>query len=194
MVSHGGISESFHINLGIVFILLQVFCSCFAGVYNEYLLKNQGSDVHIMVQNVFMYLDSILCNIIVLSFSGDLLDAFKFSSLQSVGKPIVLAIIVNGAGIGIVTSFFLKSLNSILKTFASALELMFTAVLCWIIFGIPIDIYTVVAIIVVVLAVVLYSRNPVVNLPQNEKKAEKEAPPSETRENSPVSEREKSPV
>lgn len=66
--------------------------------------------------------------------------------------------------IGIVTSLFLKTLNSILKTFASALEIMFTAVLCWIIFGIAIDMYTVVAIAVVSIAIFVYSQNPIVNL------------------------------
>ena len=48
------------------------------------------------------------------------------------GAPGVLIIVLNNAAIGIATSLFLRSLNSILKTFASALELMFTAVLCWV--------------------------------------------------------------
>jgi len=56
--------------------LLQVFCSCFAGVYNEYLLKGKGSDIHIMVQNVFMYLDSIVCNCLILTYQGELTGAF----------------------------------------------------------------------------------------------------------------------
>ena len=43
-------------------------CSVFAGVYNEYIIKNvAGEDVDIMLQNVFMYLDSILCNLLFLS-------------------------------------------------------------------------------------------------------------------------------
>ena len=28
-----------------IFIMLQVFASCFAGVYNEYLLKGKGAQV-----------------------------------------------------------------------------------------------------------------------------------------------------
>ena len=70
---------------------------------------------------------------------------------------------VNNACIGIVTSLFLKSLNSILKTFASALELMFTGILSWIIFGIPLDMLTVVSIVIVSMATWLYSKNPVQN-------------------------------
>jgi drug/metabolite transporter (DMT)-like permease len=69
----------------------------------------------------------------------------------------------NNAAIGIVTSLFLKSLNSILKTFASALELLFTGILSWIIFNIPLDISTVIAIFIVSIAIWLYSKNPVNN-------------------------------
>ena len=41
----------------------------------------------------------------------------------------MLLLIVNNAVLGIVTSLFLKKLNSILKAFASAIELVLTAVL-----------------------------------------------------------------
>jgi hypothetical protein len=64
-------------------------------------------------------------------------------------------------------------LNSILKTFASSLELMFTAILCWLLFGIPIYINTLLAISIVSYAVIVYSQNPVVNeakcIPEREK-------------------------
>merc|ERR1719186_883084 len=71
---------------GIVFMLIQVLCSSVAGVYNEYLIKGEGADVHIMIQNVFMYLDSILCNLILLG-----------------AKSLVLIIILNNAILGIIT-------------------------------------------------------------------------------------------
>ncbi|XP_042903497.1 UDP-galactose transporter senju isoform X2 [Parasteatoda tepidariorum] len=144
-------------------ILVQVFCSCFAGVYNEYLLKDVGADVHLMMQNVFMYLDSIVCNFIVMLLNGEAQTAFSQDSLSSVFKPLVIAVMINGSACGIVTSVFLKKLNSILKTFAGALDIIFTATLCWIIFGIPIDIYTVISIAIVLYATYLYSQNPVVN-------------------------------
>ncbi|KAK0098609.1 hypothetical protein PV326_006170 [Microctonus aethiopoides] len=79
-------------------------------------------------------------------------------------QPKVIAIIINNAAIGIITSFFLKNLNSILKTFASALELVFTAILCWLLFNIPIYMNTVLAIAMVSYAVILYSQNPVQNV------------------------------
>ena len=59
----------------------------FAGVYNEYLIKHvAGNEVHIMVQNIYMYLDSILCNLIVLGMKGDPTTAFSETSLAAIGQ------------------------------------------------------------------------------------------------------------
>lgn len=165
-----------YLNPHLLLILVQVFSSCFAGVYNEYLLKEKGVDVHIMLQNVFMYLDSIVCNAVVLGFKGGLTSTFEPANIAAIMQPGVLIIIVNNAAIGIVTSLFLRNLNSILKTFASALELMFTAVLCWIIFGITIDMYTVVAIFIVSAATVLYAQKPVVNLAKTDVQPQTDSP------------------
>lgn len=151
-------------NINIVFILIQTVCSCLAGVYNEYLLKRQGANVDIFVQNVFMYLDSIMFNAFVLGVvEGNLFSAFSAENLGKIAHFKVLIIMVNNAAIGIITSFFLKYLNSILKTFASALELLFTAVLCYLLFGIPVYMNTVLAIAIVSAAIYLYSQSPVNN-------------------------------
>jgi UDP-sugar transporter A1/2/3 len=85
----------------------------FAGVYNEYLIKNiAGNEVHIMVQNVFMYVDSIVCNLAVLTMRGDLSTAFSAVSMSSIMQGFVIAIILNNAIVGIVTSLFLKVCQS----------------------------------------------------------------------------------
>ena len=78
-------------------------------------------------------------------FQGDLISAFSASSLSSLTHPLVLTLILNNAVLGIVTSLFLKKLNSILKAFASALELVITAVLSVPILGIPLTPTTVMA-------------------------------------------------
>lgn len=152
------------VNLNLFLILLQVFFSCFAGVYNEYLLKDKGSQVHIMIQNVFMYIDSILCNLIILLITGQIKKVSEMNQLNIIfSDPKIVAVMINNAFCGIVTSIFLKRLDSILKTFASALELVFTAVFCWIIFNIAIDVFTVIAITIVSYSTYKYSGNPVIN-------------------------------
>ena len=156
------------VDLGLGFIMLQIFCSCFAGVYNEYLLKGKGDDVPFMLQNVFMYGNSIFCNILVLAYSGKLMVAFTRESVDSIMQIKVIMIVINNAAIGIVTAMFLRSLNSILKTFASALELMFMAVLSWLIFGIPVNFITAIAIAIVSYATLVYAQNPVDNTPNSD--------------------------
>lgn len=103
---HNPIKNTTGLNLSIsaVFILIQTICSCLAGVYNEYLLKDKGSDVNIYVQNVFMYMDSIICNVVVLLLQGNPLDAFRMESLQSIFRFNVILIMINNAAIGIITS------------------------------------------------------------------------------------------
>lgn len=162
--ANGKNMAGFDFSISAVLILAQTICSCLAGVYNEYLLKDKGADVNIFVQNVFMYMDSIVCNALILLLRGELLDAFSAKNLSSIARFGVIIIIVNNAAIGIVTSFFLKYMNSILKTFASALELLFTAVLCYFLFAIPIYMNTALAIAVVSYAIYLYTQSPVVNL------------------------------
>lgn len=113
-----------------------------------------------------MYLDSIVCNIVLLMINGNIVNAFIYENIIKVFHYKVLVVMLNNAAIGIVTSFFLKTLNSILKTFASALELVLTAVFSFIFFHIPIHLNTVLAIAAVMFAIYLYSQNPVQNPPK----------------------------
>lgn len=159
-------STSIELGESTVFLFIQIVCSCLAGVYNEYLLKKQGANVDIYMQNVFMYIDSIICNLLLLMCMGNISGAFDLESMSKIFNPKVLVVVLNNALIGIVTSFFLKNLDSILKTFASALELILTAILSWIFFGIPIYLNTFLSIVTVLFAVYLYSKNPVKNQPK----------------------------
>jgi len=162
--SHGFTATSYSaIGLGLLFIFTQVLCSVFAGVYNEFLIKGKGADIDIMIQNVFMYLDSIVCNVLLLGARGDLSSAFTSSALSSIANPLVIVLILNNAILGIVTSLFLKKLNSVLKAFASALELVVTAVVSWPLLGIPLSLHTVTALVAICAAVVIYAQNPVAN-------------------------------
>lgn len=156
-------TNGFDLSIDAIYIFIQLICSCLAGVYNEYLLKGEGARVNIYVQNVFMYVDSIICNMVLLIVQGNSLEVFNAINMRSVFTFNVIIIIINNAAIGIVTSFFLRYLNSILKTFASALELLFTAILCYMFFNIPIHLNTMLSIGVVSAAIYLYTLSPVIN-------------------------------
>ena len=134
-----------------------------------------------MLQNAYMYIDSIFCNLILIfghklmtyhlhpekpwSVTDNFLD-----NLQGLLQGFVIFIVLNNALIGIVTSLFLKIFNSILKAFASAMELVFTAILSFIILGIPIYWNTVLAVGVVSGAVIMYAQNPLKSSSEASKK------------------------
>lgn len=174
--SSGAMTLEHVVNFNLVLILIQVFCSCFAGVFNEYLLKDSTGEaaVHVMIQNMYMYIDSIICNVVVLSITshgatGEPVESSIASDLMTIlVEPSTLILIFNNSLCGIVTSLFLKNLNSILKTFAAAIELVFTAIICWILFYIPIDRFTVISIAIVCYATYLYSKHPLITRPKAE--------------------------
>ena len=146
-------------------------------MYNEYIIKHVAGDkVDLMLQNAYMYIDSIFCNL-VLIFGHKIITHQETGSLSDIGfdfkgllQGFVIFIVLNNALIGIVTSLFLKIFNSILKAFASAMELVFTAVLSFLILGIPIYWNTVLAVAIVSYAVVMYAQNPVKNSSDNKSK------------------------
>ena len=125
-----------------------------------------------MIQNVFMYLDSILCNVFVLAYNGELESSLSRDNFISLWQFFVIAIILNNSFAGIITSLFLKNLNSIVKAFASALELIFTALLSFLLLRIPLHWNTILAVAVVSYAVVMYAQNPL----KTEEKSEKKLP------------------
>ena len=61
-----------------------------------------------MIQNVFMYLDSIACNVLLLGVRGDLSSAFTSAAISSMANPLVIMLIINNAVLGIITSLFLQ--------------------------------------------------------------------------------------
>ena len=146
---------------GIFLISIQVCCSVFAGVYNEYIIKKVAPpDVDIMIHNVYMYLDSILFNVLFLGYKSELTSSFTPAAFKTILQGFVIAIIINNSLAGIITSLFLKNLNSIIKAFASALELIFTALLSFALLGMDLHWNSILAVAAVSYAVVMYAQNP----------------------------------
>ena len=62
------------------------------------------------LQNAYMYLNSIWCNLAFLVLNGTLLEAVHPDNLRAVFSPTVLAIVAIMASVGMVTAFFLQPL------------------------------------------------------------------------------------
>eukprot|EP01062_Namystynia_karyoxenos_P069634 TRINITY_DN65098_c0_g1_i1.p1 TRINITY_DN65098_c0_g1~~TRINITY_DN65098_c0_g1_i1.p1 ORF type:complete len:392 (+),score=149.22 TRINITY_DN65098_c0_g1_i1:97-1176(+) len=164
---HPGVSvaERRHANaVGVAGVLLQIACGVFSSIYNEKMLKK--GDISLNLQNVYMYSYSVLCNFAILAATGQFtaaLSAFHPGSFLSAGSGWVLAVAGLMSAIGIVTSLFLKHLDSVTKTIASAIELFGDAFLAWFFFGIPVNGATGVALVLASGGIVAYSaitRNP----------------------------------
>eukprot|EP00039_Didymoeca_costata_P026724 m.16519 g.16519 ORF g.16519 m.16519 type:complete len:364 (+) comp5717_c0_seq1:29-1120(+) len=143
-------------------ITVQVSCSVIAGIYNEKLLKGkQDFSAPVMVQNSFMYFHSVVINMLVLLFTGKLGAAMEWDNVRDViTNHTVVGIIINNAILGVCVSLFLKYLNSILKCFASAMEIFMTAFLAWLFFHVAFTLETALASLLVSVAIVLYFQYP----------------------------------
>ena len=151
-------------NLGAWLLLgVQMLASVLAGVYNEMLLKGGGErsgelKVTTNLQNMFMYLQSVVWNAVFLSMQGKLGEALSATNLEVVTSPSILAIIGIMSSVGLVTGFFLRHLDSVLKSVASALEVVTTVLASHAIFGTPLDALSLLAAALVGAAVALYAK------------------------------------
>lgn len=166
-------SDNHLFNKHFFLIILQVFSSCFAGVYNEWLIKKtknmNNKRLDIWVHNSFFCVQSIFCCLVYLfcihvnlfNMAGIVPDEIRDFSIGPLVSMPVLLIILNNAAAGLITSLFLSSLNSILKTYASALELVMTAFLTRLIFDVPLNLWTFVSISLILVSTYIYAKNPV---------------------------------
>lgn len=139
-----------------LFLLLQALLSSFAGVYNESVFKNNaGLSIH--QQNFFMYFFAILFNTAIGLFVA---PSYYLNNMNVaaavVGHPIFLGIVVCGAAAGLSAAFILKFINVIVKGFASAVEVLLTAVMAAALLGEALTGRDLLAAAVVMVAVAVY--------------------------------------
>ncbi|CAE7242638.1 senju [Symbiodinium pilosum] len=142
-------------------LFVQMLCSVLAGVYNEVLLKGSDSTaggITTNLQNAFMYFQSILVNGILLMWQGEVSSAISAENVSAICTPRVVLIIGIMSSVGLVTGFFLKHLDSVLKAVASGLEVVFTMLLGFMLFGAPLGVTGVASATLVGSGVALYSR------------------------------------
>jgi UDP-sugar transporter A1/2/3 len=149
-------------------LLAQLSASVFAGVYTELLLKGVAGIVPVgssktggvttNLQNAFLYTHSIGWNALFLVAQGRLGEALSLRNLSVVSSPTVLAIMAIMSSVGIVTGFFLKHLDSVLKAIASATEIVFTMLASSLLFATPLDARSIASAFLVGAGVALYAR------------------------------------
>ncbi|CAI5463433.1 unnamed protein product [Closterium sp. Yama58-4] len=106
-----------------------------ASVYNEYALKSQF-DTSVHLQNFFMYCWGLLFNLIFLLgvFIARGGDMASLNILQGHSRATAV-LIANNAMQGILSSFFFKYADTILKKYSSTIATIFTGIASAILFG-----------------------------------------------------------
>ncbi|KAG7025283.1 CMP-sialic acid transporter 2, partial [Cucurbita argyrosperma subsp. argyrosperma] len=116
-----------------VYTLIFVTVPSLASVYNEYALKSQY-DTSIYLQNLFLYGYGAMFNFLGILGTVIIKGPSSFDILQGHSKATML-LIANNAAQGILSSFFFKYADTILKKYSSTVATIFTGIASAALFG-----------------------------------------------------------
>lgn len=144
--------EPFHLAT----MLVQSFLSSLGGVYSEILLqKNISLSIH--VKNSYLYIFSILFNLVWISIAEPEMLASWAALTRGFNAHIVLLVAVSTSA-GLFTAVFLRYLGVIVKEYAHSLEIFSTAIFSWLVLGAPLSLQIVVSMVLVCVSVYIYNR------------------------------------
>ncbi|XP_024387181.1 CMP-sialic acid transporter 5 isoform X2 [Physcomitrium patens] len=115
------------------YTLVFVTVPSLASVYNEYALKSQF-DTSVHLQNFFLYAYGAIFNFIAMLASTIYQGGTGFNILEGHSKA-TMFLIVNNAAQGILSSFFYKYADTILKKYSSTVATIFTGLASAALFG-----------------------------------------------------------
>ncbi|XP_047954748.1 CMP-sialic acid transporter 4-like isoform X2 [Salvia hispanica] len=116
-----------------VYTLIFVTVPSMASVFNEYALKSQY-DTSIYLQNLFLYGYGAIFNFLGILGSVVIKGPSSFDILEGHSKATML-LICNNAAQGILSSFFFKYADTILKKYSSTVATIFTGIASAVMFG-----------------------------------------------------------
>ncbi|KAM3702564.1 hypothetical protein ACB098_04G035000 [Castanea mollissima] len=116
-----------------MYTLVFVTVPSLASVYNEYALKSQY-DTSIYLQNLFLYGYGAIFNLLGILGTAIVKGPGSFDILEGHSKATML-LIANNAAQGILSSFFFKYADTILKKYSSTVATIFTGIASAVMFG-----------------------------------------------------------
>lgn len=116
-----------------LYTLIFVTVPSLASVYNEYALKSQF-DTSIYLQNLFLYGYGAIFNLLAILGMAIFKGPGSLDILQGHSKATIL-LICNNAAQGILSSFFFKYADTILKKYSSTVATIFTGIGSALLFG-----------------------------------------------------------
>ncbi|KAH8502367.1 hypothetical protein H0E87_013895 [Populus deltoides] len=116
-----------------IYTLIFVTVPSMASVFNEYALKSQY-DTSIYLQNLFLYGYGAIFNFLAILGTAMVKGPGSFNILEGHSKATML-LIFNNAAQGILSSFFFKYADTILKKYSSTVATIFTGIASAALFG-----------------------------------------------------------
>ncbi|CAI9268633.1 unnamed protein product [Lactuca saligna] len=116
-----------------IYTFIFVTVPSLASVFNEYALKSQY-DTSIYLQNLFLYGYGAIFNFLGILGTAVIKGPESFDILHGHSKATML-LIINNAGQGILSSFFFKYADTILKKYSSTVATIFTGFASAALFG-----------------------------------------------------------
>lgn len=116
-----------------IYTLIFVTVPSLASVFNEYALKSQY-DTSIYLQNLFLYGYGAIFNLLAIVGIALVKGPNSFNILEGHSKATML-LICNNAAQGILSSFFFKYADTILKKYSSTVATIFTGIASAAMFG-----------------------------------------------------------
>ncbi|KAJ6683468.1 hypothetical protein OIU85_007181 [Salix viminalis] len=116
-----------------IYTLIFVTVPSMASVFNEYAMKSQY-DTSIYLQNVFLYGYGAIFNFLAILGTVVVKGPSSFNILEGHSKA-TMFLIFNNAAQGILSSFFFKYADTILKKYSSTVATIFTGIASAVLFG-----------------------------------------------------------
>ncbi|GLT87919.1 hypothetical protein SLE2022_059700 [Rubroshorea leprosula] len=133
-----------------LYTLIFVTVPSLASVFNEYALKSQF-ETSIYLQNLFLYGYGAIFNFMAIIGTAIFKGPSSFDILQGHSKATML-LICNNAAQGILSSFFFKYADTILKKYSSTIATIFTGIASAALFGHTLTINFVLGISIVIIS------------------------------------------
>ncbi|GKV27950.1 hypothetical protein SLEP1_g37060 [Rubroshorea leprosula] len=133
-----------------LYTLIFVTVPSLASVFNEYALKSQF-ETSIYLQNLFLYGYGAIFNFMAIIGTAIFKGPSSFDILQGHSKATVL-LICNNAAQGILSSFFFKYADTILKKYSSTIATIFTGIASAALFGHTLTINFILGISIVIIS------------------------------------------
>ncbi|XP_062228579.1 CMP-sialic acid transporter 3 [Phragmites australis] len=142
-----------------LYTLFFITVPALASVYNEKALKSQF-DTSIYLQNLFLYGYGAIFNFLGLMITAIIKGPSSFNILEGHSRA-TMFLICNNAAQGILSSFFFKYADTILKKYSSTIATIFTGVASAVLFGHTLTINFILGISIVIISMHQYLSNQI---------------------------------